>query len=211
MIGTRWMEVTELIGSNAPVETRPVGSGLDDQSLIARILEGSDRHFRLLIERHQSHVFQLVSSVLGPEHSSRVEEVCQDAFIKIHRSLPRFRGESGFGTWAYRVAYNTALDHLRALARRPKTVPLDRTYEARPSPQAGPAALTAGDDEAARTRQAIDQLPDIYRTLIHLHYWKGLTVNEICQVLQSSPGTVKSYLHRARARLQSALTDGDRP
>ena len=203
------MEVTELIGNDAPVETAKTGSGLDDQNLIVRILEGSDRHFRLLIERHQTHVYQLVSSVLGPDHCSRVEEVCQDAFIKIHRNLARFRGESGFGTWAYRIAYNTALDHLRALARRPKTIPLDSFYDARPSPQAGPAATTAGEDEAARTRRAVDQLPDIYRTLIHLHYWKGLTVNEICQVLQSSPGTVKSYLHRARARLQNALSDGE--
>jgi RNA polymerase sigma-70 factor (ECF subfamily) len=178
----------------------------DDQSLIRQILEqGSRAHFRLLIERHQKHVFDLVCSVLGPRYQAAAEDVSQEVFIKIHRKLNTFRGDSGFATWAYRIAYNTALDKLRALKRHGPENAGSETLDQRQDSGPGPAETLATQQDDAQMRAAVEQLPELYQTLIHLHYWRGLTIVEIAALLESKTGTIKSYLHRARERLSQTL------
>jgi len=200
--------LSDLLDS-APRRPQAATGGYDDETLIARIREtGSEAHFRLLIQRHQRPVFELVASVLGPVHEQHADEVAQDVFVTVYRRLDSFRGDARFSTWLYRVAYNSALEWLRRAARRSVEVSWDETF-AGPSAEPGPQRNAASEQTARALQSAIDRLPDLYRTLIHLHYWRGLTVSEMAHTLSASPGTVKSYLHRARNQLQALL--GERP
>ena len=208
-MGLEWVPLlNEIMGLEpaASVKTGTDPVGFDDETLIRRIHDqGSQVHFRLLIERHQKHVFDLVCSVLGPKHKGVAEEVSQEVFIKIHRKLDAFRGDSSFATWAYRIAYNTALDKLRVLKRRAPELTWSQALDQRPDSGPGPAANLATHEADACMRNAVEQLPELYQTLIHLHYWRGLTIAEIASRLESKTGTIKSYLHRARERLAQAL------
>jgi RNA polymerase sigma-70 factor (ECF subfamily) len=215
MMSLEWAtQLTDIMGldSDAAADsgdgTQP--AGFDDLSLIRRILEQqSQAHFRLLVERHQKHVFELVCSVLGPRHRRLAEETCQEVFIKVYRKLADYRAESSFSTWAYRIAYNTALDRLRVLKRRPPETPWDPLTDQRTDSRQGPHDQLAIEQQKARVQAAVETLPELYQTLVHLHYWRGLTITEIAGVLQSKPGTIKSYLFRARARITDILRESE--
>ena len=181
-----------------------------DAELVSRYLDrGEPRLFDELVARHRERMMRLVLSVLGPELANDAEDVVQEAFIAAHGRLAGFRGQSRFGTWLYRVAYNRALDHRRAAARR------DR--RARDS-AADPAITRLVDDGAGRAlladergravRAALARVPQPYQTALRSFYWLELPVAEIAEMLGVAPGTVKSYLHRGRARLARLLDAG---
>ena len=155
------------------------GSGVDDAALVDQVRNhGSRSHFRLLVQRHQGQVSHVVASVLGPRLSDLVEETTQEVFVKIYRGLANFDGRAKFSTWAYRVAYNTAIDQRRSALRHPTNSLDEMQVERLQAAEPGPAQAAADADESARLQAAIDSLPDIYRTIIHLHYWRGYTVTE---------------------------------
>lgn len=208
----RAIALSDIMGSDPPRErgnrSRENGAGFDDDALIMQILErDSQTHLQLLILRHQQHVHDLVCSVLGPTNQAEVEETCQLTFIKVIEKLSTFRRESSFSTWAYRVAYNTALDSLRSIHRRQRGAAGAEVLEKLSSQQHEPDRVAVDDEEQQRVRQVVAELPDLYRTLIHLHYWRGLSIKQIADTLESRPGTIKSYLHRARARMAKKLGD----
>lgn len=181
-----------------------------DAELVSRYLDTGDlRLFDELVARYRDRMMRLVLSVLGPELANDAEDVVQEAFLGAHDRLASFRGQSRFGSWLYRVAYNRALDHRRAAARR------DR--RARDS-AADPALTRVVDDSAGRdlladersrtVRAALARVPEPYQTALRSYYWLELPVAEIAELLGVAPGTVKSYLHRGRARLARLLGNG---
>ena len=200
-----WLE--QLV-SAPPSEQRTAGAaaGYADADLIRQIIQhGPNGHFRLLVQRHQQLICHAIAAVLGPRHRDHVEELAQETFVKIYRNLHRFRLDASFRTWAYRIAHNTAIDRLRTLRNRPPDSDFDDVAFAIVSPDATPEQRSANADEQQALLSAIEQLPDLYRTLVHLHYWQERTVNEIADLLDSRPGTIKSYLHRARAQLKRVM------
>lgn len=181
-----------------------------DAELVRRYLESrAPRYFDELVLRYRDRVMRLVLSVLGPEGANDAEDVVQEAFLRAHDRLAGFRGESRFGSWLYRVAYNRALDHRRAAARRAR-----RARESVEDPAAAPAAPDAAgqrllaDERDRSVRAALARVPQPYRTALHSYYWLDLPVAEIAELLGVAPGTVKSYLHRGRARLARQLVEG---
>jgi RNA polymerase sigma-70 factor (ECF subfamily) len=171
-----------------------------DAQLVAAFVQGGDESaFAELIRRHKQAVFRLAVSILGPGLEPEAEDVAQEVFLRAFQRLREFRGESAVGSWLYRIAWNLAVDvKQRARHRRPH---LD----------AGTLALeAAGQDPLSRERErivleCIEELPHLYRTVVRLHYWMGCGVEEIGAYLGAPEGTVKSYLHRARKRLQQRL------
>ncbi len=167
---------------------------------------GDPESFSKLVGRYKSRVFRLAVSILGPGREADAEDVAQDVFIKVYQKLHQFRGDSKFGSWIYRIAYRQTLDHLTRPHRRMPHV-TDSVLETQPSnaPEANP--LDRAMD--ARTRHAVQssmgELPHLYRSVLHLHYWLGLTVAEISDTLGTPEGTVKSYMHRGRAKLDRLL------
>jgi RNA polymerase sigma-70 factor (ECF subfamily) len=132
------------------------------------------------------------------------EEVAQEAFIRIFRGLPKFRGDAALSTWIYRLAVNAALSHRtrRAGARLPTDENQnDQALEAQPAEEPAPGdAVLRG-----RLERALVQLPAGYRTVIVLHDVEGLEHEEIASILRCHVGTSKSQLHKARARLREIL------
>lgn len=189
-----------------PPAAKPSSEGaFEDAALVRQVVQhGSERHFAALIARHQDWVVALAASVLGPRFAQAVDDTAQAAFVKAHQKLATFKGQAAFSTWLYRIVYNTALDARKAAMRHEHR---DFEPSRHESAAVGPQQAIDDAQQAARMRQAVDQLPDMYRTIIHLYYWQGCTVFEIAERMQSRVGTIKSYMHRARGRLAALLED----
>lgn len=161
--------------------------------------------FERLVQRHRARLLRLVLGVLGPELQADAEDVVQLVFVRIHERLDAFHGGSLFATWAHRVAYNLALDFKRTQLRRQRLL---REQPADPDRRDPTIERELGvSEQASAIRNALGEVPDPYQTVLRLHYWLDLSVIEIAETLGVSAGTVKSYLHRGRSRLQRVLTD----
>jgi RNA polymerase sigma-70 factor (ECF subfamily) len=174
---------------------------VDDEPLVAEYIRARDPElFRVLVERHQARVFRLVAGLLGPFADRDAQEVTQEVFLRAHQHLASFRGEARFSSWLYRLAYNYTLQHRRRARLRLPHVPIEE-LAARPASD-GQLEAVAERERQRRVEGLLEGLPDIYRTVVYLHYWMDASVDEIAELIAVPSGTVKSYLSRARARLR---------
>jgi RNA polymerase sigma-70 factor (ECF subfamily) len=174
---------------------------LEDEAVVAAYLRSRDpEHFRLLVERHEGRVFRLVAALLGPFADTDAQEVTQEVFLRMHERLASFRGEARFSSWLYRLAYNRTIEQRRRARLRLPHVPLD-ALDARAA-GGGPFEQAAERERQQRVARLLEALPDVYRSVVYLHYWLDASVEEIAELLAVPEGTVKSYLSRARQRLR---------
>jgi len=183
--------------------------GALDQELVRRAQAGDRAAFDLLVRKYQQRVANLVARYV--HDAGEVMDVTQEAFIKAYRALPRFRGDSAFYTWLYRIAINTAKNHLVALNRRPPGTDLEaETAEqldlgTRLRDMDTPEHLVLTDEVAATVRQAMADLPEDLRTAITLRELEGLSYEEIAQAMGCPIGTVRSRIFRARDAIDKRL------
>lgn len=183
------------------VTETPIAS--DDNALIKRIKAGDEQAFRELMSKYLNRVHTLVASML--RNRFEVDDVVQDVFFKVHRKLDRFQGRSSFFTWLYRVAFNTATDHLKRKQRTP-TASLDDMAGLDAIDVAPSASKNLSNKELRlQMADAIGSLPEKYRNILVLREYEGCTYDEIAEILQCSKGTVESRLFRARGRLRARL------
>lgn len=187
-----------------------------DEELIDRIKAGRGELLEELISRYEDRVYALAFRMTGNRQDA--EDVLQDTFLNVVRSLGGFRGGSSFSTWLYRIATNAALTRLRQLKRRNMGEEefLDGVYSLKQT-AAGNTMLTDWSlepenrllDREARTMmdQAIGELPEIYRAVFVLRDVEGLPAAEVADILELSVPAVKSRLHRARLYLRNRLSD----
>jgi RNA polymerase sigma-70 factor, ECF subfamily len=168
-----------------------MGTRETDQQLVERAQKGDTRAFDLLVKKYQHKIIGLIGRYVH-DHAE-VQDVAQEAFIKAYRALGKFRAESAFYTWMYRIAINTAKNHLVSRGRRPPGSDLD-IVDAEILDQSGRLA----DSESPEASIARDQLPDDLRTAIMLRELDGLAYEDIAQVMQCPVGTVRSRIFRAR-------------
>ena len=182
---------------------------MDDEATIAEYLRTREPElFRVLVERHQGRVFRLVASMLGPQADLDAQEVTQEVFLRVHEKLESFRGEARFGSWLYRLAYNRAVEHRRRARIRLPHVPVEAVPEAA-AVAADPFDEVAEGERRRVVARLVERLPDLYRSVIYMHYWLECSVQEMAETLGVPSGTVKSYLSRARQRLRDwAKADG---
>ena len=180
-----------------------------DQELVERVQRGDKKAFDLLVLKYQQKVMNLVSRYL--RDPSETMDVTQEAFIKAYRALPGFRGDSAFYTWLYRIAINTAKNHLVAQGRRPPGSDVDaETAEqldagTRLKEYATPEHHLMERELAETVRQAIDELPEDLRTAITLRELEGLSYEEIARAMECPVGTVRSRIFRARAAIDAKI------
>jgi RNA polymerase sigma-70 factor (ECF subfamily) len=179
-----------------------------DDKLVKRAKKGDSRAFDLLVLKYQGRVAQLVSHYVN--NAAEVEDVTQEAFIKAYRALPKFRGDSAFYTWLYRIAANAAKNHLVALGRRPTTdLALDdsESYEVpgRLKDNESPDEVIMGQQLEAVISQAIDALPLELKAALTLREFEGLSYDEIAEVLECPIGTVRSRIFRAREAIDQKV------
>lgn len=177
-----------------------------DQELVRRVQKGDKRAFDLLFSRYQGKIFGLVTRYVRDRQE--VEDVVQEAFIKAFRALPRFRGDSQFYTWLYRIAINTAKNHLVARARRPPGSDIDaddaESYE--PMRQVeNPESELARDQLSKVIHQAIADLPDDLRSAVTLREFDGMSYEQIAEIMECPVGTVRSRIFRARESIDKKI------
>lgn len=183
-------------------------SALDpDRELVDRWQAGDGAAFDTLIRRHERRVFGLLLRMLG--NVQEAEDVAQETFLNLHRHGHRFRSQSRFSTFLYRVAVNAALNRRRSLGRRrSRTEALGRRQEAGddlPASPRDPEDATAGGQIQKQVQRAILTLPPHLRAPLVLFDIEGLSYAEVAGVMRVAEGTVKSRIHRARQALRERL------
>ncbi len=180
-----------------------------DRELVRRVQGGDKKAFDMLVLRYQHKIVQLISRYI--KDSGEAQDIAQESFIKAYRALPRFRGDSAFYTWLYRIAINTAKNHLVARSRRPSDNEIDvqdaEQFEGadRLKEQATPEHLLLSDEIADTIKLAIEELPEELRTAISLREFEGMSYEEIAQTMVCPVGTVRSRIFRAREAIDKKL------
>lgn len=180
-----------------------------DQLLVERVQKGDKKAFDVLVGKYQHKIISLISRYVS-DHSEAMD-VAQEAFIKAYRALPRFRGDSAFYTWLYRIAINTAKNHLVALSRRPPQSDVDAvdaeqyTVDTRLKDRSSPEHELLREEIEDTIHQAISDLPDDLRVAITLREMEGMSYEEIATTMDCPIGTVRSRIFRAREAIDQRL------
>ena len=179
-----------------------------DQQLVVKAQRGDTRAFDLLVLKYQGRIATLIGRFVSD--AAEVEDVTQEAFIKAFRALPKFRGESAFYTWLYRIASNAAKNYLVARGRRPvnsadveEAEYFDEGDALRDSET--PANRYFGGELAQAVQGALDEMPSELRMALTLREFDGLSYEEIADVMSCPVGTVRSRIFRAREAVDTRV------
>jgi RNA polymerase sigma-70 factor (ECF subfamily) len=173
----------------------------DDKSLAQRIAGGDGPAFAQFVDAYGARVHRLVRRYVA--HEADAEDLTQEIFVSLYRSMGGFRGESKLSTWVYRIAMNHCLKHQGRTP--PAAASLDDVEVETADPRADTTRLTMRNELRGQVRGAIDALSPLHRDIVILHELHGLTYGECAMVLQVPVGTVKSRLSNAFARLRASL------
>ena len=179
-----------------------------DQQLVLRAQKGDTRAFDLLVLKYQGRIATLVARFVND--ATEVEDVTQEAFIKAFRALPKFRGESAFYTWLYRIASNAAKNYLVARGRRPQSATDVDAAEYFDDAESlrdidTPENRYFGGELAKAVQATLDGLPDELRIALTLREFDGLSYEEIADVMACPVGTVRSRIFRAREAIDDRV------
>ena len=186
-----------------------MGDRATDEELVRRVQSGDKGAFDLLVRKYQHKIVNLVSRYVR-EHATALD-VSQEAFIKAYRAIGNFRGDSAFYTWLYRIAINTAKNHLVAEGRRPPGTGVDVDDAERIDGEtlmrdiATPERELLGVEIQSTVQRAIAALPEDLRTAIVLRELEGLSYEEIAEAMDCPIGTVRSRIFRARESIDREL------
>jgi RNA polymerase sigma-70 factor (ECF subfamily) len=171
-----------------------------DEELVAKVRAGERGAFDDLVRRHQKSIFLLALRYLGQQEDAR--DVTQRAFVQAYRQVERFRGESSFRTWLYRIAANLALDALRARGRETRLV----AELLEPAPPAPLDSDKLGErEERIRLRRAVAELPPKQRLVVELRIFEELPFREVAEVVGSTEDSAKVNFHHALKKLRAML------
>ncbi|MBZ5681958.1 MAG: sigma-70 family RNA polymerase sigma factor [Acidobacteriia bacterium] len=188
-----------------PLEDNPQRNN-SERSLVQRAQRGDQQAFATLFELHKKRVYSVC--LLMTKDVAEAEDLTQEAFLQVFRSVGTFRGDAAFSTWLYRVAVNTVLMKLR----RRKGLPL-LSLDEPVSPDSPSLRRDVGKDDPRLSgavdrialRRAIEELPEGCRTIFTLHEVQGYQHHEIAQLLRCSIGNSKSQLHKAKLKMRDLL------
>lgn len=185
---------------------------MTDTEIINIILQGSRNEFRTLVESSQSMVFRTCMGFLHDKDDA--DDLTQEVFIQAYQSLNKFKGDSAFSTWIYRIAVNASLNRVRKNSRNPILNRLDSLFVT--GKEKG-ISLTANDDEDPESilirfekskwiQAALDSLPENQRTVIVLSKYDDLSQKKIAEIMKITEGAVESLIQRAKANLKVKLS-----
>jgi RNA polymerase sigma-70 factor (ECF subfamily) len=181
-----------------------------DTDLISRAAGGDTSAFQALVERHRSMVYRAAYQFAGNHHDA--EDIAQEVFIKVYRSLDRFRQDAQLTSWMYRIVMNACIDHRRR--QRPAvTAPFGEEAEQRmlntPEDTPGPEERAYAGELGQVLESEIGRLPNGQRVVFVMRHHQGMKLCEIAEALGLAEGTVKRQLHAAVHRLRQALTQAN--
>lgn len=183
----------------------------NEQVLVDRFCSGDVRAFQDIVERYKKKVYYLAYDITGDHHDA--EDISQEVFIKVFRSLKNFRRDAKMSSWLYQITVNTSIDSLRKSSSKSKKLVDQPDLENLPKaqPETGNAANNPEQSvESAmiqkRISQALQNITPRERTVFVMRHYNGLKMNEIAEILNLSVGTVKSLLFRAIKKLRKDLS-----
>ena len=178
-----------------------------DQKLVERVKAGDKRAFDLLVKKYQHKIIALIGRYVYDHHEAM--DVAQDTFIKAYKAIPKFRGDSAFYTWLYRIAINTAKNHLVARGRRPADVDVDDAefFEGENALKdiETPENKLYKDELEAVIKKTLNKLPEDLRVALTLREFEGMSYEEIAGVMDCPVGTVRSRIFRAREAIDKEI------
>lgn len=181
-----------------------MSTGLNDNEIISKVLNGDYQAYAGLVSRYQNYVFTLVLRMI--KNREDAEEVAQDVFIKAYKSLSGFRGDSRFTTWLYTIVNTTCITFLRKKKLDIHSLDNEKVFEVADNHDSGfKANLVEQKSKVNMVNQAIALLSSDDAQIITLYYKGEQSLEEIAQVLKLEPNTAKVRLHRARARLKEKM------
>ena len=188
---------------------KPLSDKEIDMALVERVQRGDKSAYDLLVLKYQNKIGHLVSRYVHDAHES--QDVTQEAFIKAYRGLKNFRGDSAFYTWLYRIAINTAKNHLVTMDRKISDTGIDAAEAeqfdsgAALRENATPERVMATDEIAGVIQSSIEALPEDLRMAITLREFEGMSYEEIATAMDCPIGTVRSRIFRARESIDNNL------
>lgn len=199
-----WLQLSAVL----PLQASTVSSERDpDRPLIDRVLGGDRRAASELFRRHADDVYRRLTRLVGPDPER--EDLVQEVFVAAFRGLDRFRGESSFSTWLYRVVVHVAYGHLRR--RRRKPLDLDVALERIPlDPALSPEVIAARQQQLARAMRFLDRLKPDKRIAFVLRTVEGMSLQEIAVIVEAKPAAVGQRVKHAQRELAAMIERDER-
>lgn len=173
---------------------------LTDEQLIDRVRQGHSDAYRVLVERHKSYIYTLVYRMVG--HKETAEDLTQDVFVKLFRSLSHFRGEAKFTTWLYRMTTNLVTDYRRSQKRKPYEALLDKMKGWFSDSKEQPEERALLKDEQEQMQGLLSEIPDKYRLIMYLYHYKQMSYQEMSEATGLPVKTLETRLYRGKAMLK---------
>ena len=177
----------------------------DDQHIIDLVKKGHIQSYSILVDRYKNMIYSLCFKMI--KNKEEAEEAAQDSFIKAFKNIDKFKNESKFSTWLYKVAYNTCLDSLKKI-NKTQHVELVESYASNHYKREDSIAGFLADDLQEQIIQnCLSQLPGDENLIITLFYFEELSIEEISEIINLKPNNIKVKLHRIRKKLALLLKD----
>lgn len=188
---------------------------MNEIELIQRLRNGDEQAFKFVVETYQDMVFNTALGIV--QNAEDAEDVAQEVFIKVYRSIHSFKGESKLSTWIYRITTSCALDHVRSRKSKKRFAFLQRLFGDGNEPLHEipdfyhPGVAMDQKENAAKLFKVINKLPESQRVAFTLHKLEDLSYQEISEVMKTSVAAVESLMHRAKLNLRKILTASQSP
>ena len=194
-----------LVTKDAFLSSNPQMQHTNDQHYIEKILAGDTQAYTVLIDRYKDMVFSVALKML--RNREEAEEVAQDAFVKAYKKLNKFKGDSKFSTWLYRVVYNTCLDRIKKLKRSISVVPMEEITERQLKSVDNALDLMEKQERTEMIQKCLNLLSADESALLNLFYFDELSLQEISKITGTSKNNLKVKLFRSRKKLASILKE----
>ncbi|WP_341227055.1 RNA polymerase sigma factor [uncultured Arcticibacterium sp.] len=182
---------------------------MNEKDIILQLQNGQEAAFRHVVELYQDRVYNTVVSIT--HNTAEAEDICQEVFIEVYKSVAKFRGDSKLSTWIYRIASNKSLEFLRKNKTQKRFAfvksifGVDNQMQHQPTDFQHPGILLEDKERASKLFKAIGKLPDNQRVAYTLHNIEGLSYQDICDTMELSKSSVESLLFRAKQNLKKLL------
>lgn len=177
---------------------------VNDQHYINQIIEGNSKAFEVLVDRYKNFVFTLAHKMMKDREEA--EEVAQDTFIKVYRSINKYKGEAKFSTWVYKITYNTCLDRLKK--RKEKNVVYIEDFSETELRAIGNTLDNIDEkDRNQKIQDCLHLLLSEEAFLLTLYYFDGQSIEEISKVMDTNANNIKIKLFRTRKKITSLLKE----
>ena len=178
---------------------------LSDQHYIDEIIGGNSNAFAIIVDRYKNLIFSLALKMV--KNREEAEEVAQDTFVKVFNSLEKFKGESKFSTWIYKVAYNTCLDRIKKNKKDEGTITIDDFSEHLVKTMENALSKMVDEERKKSIQDCLNLLPSEEGFLLTLFYFEDQSLEEIAKIMNITANNVKVKLYRSRQKLASIIKE----